>query len=267
MSAEKAAKNTEDSKVIQFDANYRQGPANQEDTIDLLELGSELLARWWILLAAFVLGAVIMFVYTFAFVTPMYKSTSKIYVYSKSTSITSLTDLQIGTQLTSDFQIIAKTSEVVEEVIARNNLDMTYNQLLSRIAINNPDSSRILEIVITDSDPERAAAISNTLAEVLRTRIGEVTNTDEPSIVEKAVANYSKVSPSYSKNCLLGGLVLLIIAAAIIIVRHLLDDTIKTEEDIKKYLGLNTLAMIPVNRNEVQPVSQSSGSKHRHSKK
>ena len=142
--------------------------------------------------------------------------------------------------------------------------------MVKKITISNPDSSRILSIVVTDTIPERARDISNTMAEVLRSRIGEVTNTDEPSIVEKAVASNSKVSPSYAKNCLLGGLVLFVIVAAIIIIRYLMDDTIKDEDDIKKYLDLNTLAMIPVNTNEAQmvtPVKKSGSQKSSKSKK
>ena len=240
--AENTKKNNE-ADVISFPG----AQAQQEDTIDLKQLFLELLSRWWILVLAFVIGAAAYGAYTFMFITPQYEGSAMIYVYSKSTSITSLTDLQIGSQLTSDFTIIAKTREVIEQVIDDLSLNTTYEKLQKKITINNPDSSRVLEIVVTDPNPDRAADIANDMASVLSKRIAEVTNTDEPSIVQKAVSIDKKVSPSYAKNCLLGGLVLFLVAAIIIIAIYLLDDTIKTEEDVKKYLGLNTLAMIPVN--------------------
>ena len=43
-----------------------------------------------------------------------------------------------------------------------------------------------------------------------------------------------------------GGLAGVFLISAIIIVLYLLDDTIKCSEDVEKYLGLSTLALIPV---------------------
>ena len=37
-----------------------------------------------------------------------------------------------------------------------------------------------------------------------------------------------------------------LIAVVFILLRHLLDDTIKSEEDVERYLELNVLAAIPV---------------------
>ncbi len=55
-------------------------------------------------------------------------------------------------------------------------------------------------------------------------------------------------SPNLMKNLMMGGLLGMILAIAVIVVRFLMDDTIKTEEDVKKYLGLNTLASLPVEK-------------------
>ena len=40
------------------------------------------------------------------------------------------------------------------------------------------------------------------------------------------------------------------LSAIIIVICYLLDDTIKSSEDIEKYLGLSTLALIPLNTGE-----------------
>ena len=44
------------------------------------------------------------------------------------------------------------------------------------------------------------------------------------------------------------GLVFGTLAMGLVILRFLMDDTIKTEEDVVKYLNLNTLAALPVDR-------------------
>ena len=51
-----------------------------------------------------------------------------------------------------------------------------------------------------------------------------------------------------TKNMALGGLGLAFLMAAIFVIAYLMDDTIKTEEDVKKYLGVNVLAEIVAER-------------------
>lgn len=223
-------------------------PAAEEDTIDLMELAGVLLRKAWALALAFVIGATAAGVFTKLFITPQYEATSMIYIYTKSTSITSITDLQIGSQLAVDFQIVGTSREVMDSVISRLGLDTDYKKLLKSVEISSPSGSHILKIVATNPDPQLAADISNAIADELRARIAAVMNTDEPSTLSRAYVPEYPVSPSMVKNVALGGIGLTFLLAAIFVVAFLLDDTIKNEEDVKKYLGLNVLAEIVVER-------------------
>lgn len=223
-------------------------PAQEEDTIDLMELAGVLLRKAWALALAFVIGATAAGVFTKLFITPQYEATSMIYIYTKSTSITSITDLQIGSQLAVDFQIVGTSREVMDSVIARLGLDTDYKKLLKSVEISSPSGSHILKIVATNPDPQLAADISNAIADELRARIAAVMNTDEPSTLSRAYVPEYPISPSMVKNVALGGIGLTFLLAAIFVVAFLLDDTIKNEEDVKKYLGLNVLAEIVVER-------------------
>ena len=78
-------------------------PEQGEDTIDLLELFMGLLAHWTLIAATAVVGAVLMALYTFFLVTPMYKATATIYVVSRNDSVLNFSDLQVGSELTSDY--------------------------------------------------------------------------------------------------------------------------------------------------------------------
>ena len=223
-------------------------PAQAENTINLIELASVLLRKAWALALAFVIGATAAGVFTKLFITPQYEATSMIYIYTKSTSITSITDLQIGSQLAVDFQIVGTSREVMDSVIARLGLDTDYKKLLNTVEISSPSGSHILKIVATNPDPQMAADISNAIADELRARIAAVMNTDEPSTLSRAYVPEYPVSPSMVKNVALGGVGLTFLLAAIFVEAFLLDDTIKNEEDVKKYLGLNVLAEIVVER-------------------
>lgn len=228
--------------------NMQTPAANTETTIDLLELAQVLLRRAWALILALVIGAGAAGIFTKLFVTPQYQATSMIYVYSKSTSITSLADLQIGSQLAVDFQIVATTREVMESVIEKVGLDSTYEQLLNTVSISNPSNSHILQIKVKNPDPRLAADISNAIADELRAQIASVMNTDEPSMVSRATVPTHPVSPSVRKNAMLGGLLAFVLLAGIFVVVYLMDDTIKTEEDVRNYLGLNVLGEVSAER-------------------
>ena len=226
--------------------NSPQRRADDEITVDLLDLARVIWKNIWIVLIGIVAGAVLAFLVTKVFITPKYQATSTIYILSKSTSITSLADLQIGSQLAGDFEIIATTRELLEKVSANENLGMTYEELKKEIKVTNPSNSHMLKIAVTDPNPEKAALISNALADELREEIAEIMNTDRPSTVERAVVPTKRHSPSCKRNMVLGAIILAIIAIAIITIRYLTDDTIKDAEDVKKYLGLDTLAQFPL---------------------
>ena len=227
-------------------SNSQQRRADEEITIDLLELARVVWKNIWLVIIAIVVGAVLSFVITKVFITPKYQATSTIYILSKSTSITSLADLQIGSQLAGDFEIIATTRELLEKVSADNNLNMTYDQLKKEIKVTNPNNTHMLRIAVTDPDPQKAAQISNALADELREEIAEIMNTDRPSTVEIAVVPTKKFSPSTTRNVAIGAIVLAVLAILIIVIRYLSDDTIKDDEDVKKYLELDTLAQFPL---------------------
>ncbi len=218
---------------------------NQVAEIDLLEIAHLLWQRIWLLIAGFVVGAVLAFTFTKFLVTPQYQAESIIYIFSKTTSITSLADLQMGSQLTEDFTIIATTRDVVESVIDELHLDTTYEALVKNISVKNPQSSHMLRINVKDPDPIVAANICNTLSERLREQIADIMNTDKPSVVQRAIPPKSQASPNVVRNTEIGALLGVVLVAAILIIQYMLDDTINTDEDVKKYLGVDVLAAFP----------------------
>ena len=228
-------------------ANFMDSPdtAEREDLFGLVELAGVVLHKAWILLISLVAGAVLAGVLTTQVLTASYEATSMIYISSKTTSITSLADLQIGSQLAVDFQIVATTRAVLEKVIDDLQLNTTYQKLLDQLEITNPSGSHVLKIKATSTDPVMAANISNAVAETLRERIADVMNTEEPAMLERASVPENPSSPSLKRNVALGGALGMVLAAAAVIVAYLMDDTIKNDQDIRKYLHLNTLAVLP----------------------
>ena len=213
--------------------------------IDLLELLFAFRRRiLWIVLAA-ILGGGISFAGTRVLMTPMYESTTTMLVLTSETTLSSLSELQLGTQLTNDYEILTKSRAVLETVIENLNLNLGYEQLNNMVSISNPEDSRIMEITLTYPDPEEAKTIVDEIASVTSEFIGDQMEGIPPKIIDQGEVPSGPSSPSVSRNTLLGILLGIVVSCGIITVITVMDDTIKTEEDIEYYLGIPTLASVP----------------------
>lgn len=215
--------------------------------INLQELLYVLLRKAWLIILVALICGVGAGVFTEFFITPVYESTSTIYVLSKTTTITSIADLQVGSQLTDDFMVLIKSRPIVETVI--NNLelnDISYDEMCSKITLTNPENSRIINITASDPDPEVAKDIADEFAEVTNSQTALIMQADQSSIVQKGVVAQYASSPSLKKNCLIAALIGLLLTCVIIVLIYKLDDRIKNTDDIEKYLQLNTLGSIPI---------------------
>ena len=218
----------------------------EETEIDLVEVFHALVSKIWLIILLAALGFGLMVGYTMLFVKPTYSSSSTIYILSKTKSITSLADFQIGTQLTQDYKVIITSRPVLEEVIQNLGLNTTYDALKKQISINNPDNTRFLEITITDTDAYLAKKIVDELTDVSVKNTASVMDTEPPNIMDYGQVPEKPIAPNMKKNGIIGGLLGLVLACAIIIIRYMMNDSIKNGEVVERYLGLNVLGMIPL---------------------
>ena len=156
----------------------------------------------------------------------------------------------------------------MQDVVDELNLDMTYKELMECITIENPSDTRILSITAIDKDPEMAKKIADTLAKTSADFIGDKMEVIPPKIIEVGKIATERTSPSVMKNSAIGFLLGFLACAAIVVVYAVMDDTIKTEEDIEKYLGVSVLAKVPdrkdyVNMKNKKPKSNKKNKKRR----
>ena len=182
--------------------------------------------------------------------TPQYKSTAMVYILSKETTLTSLADLQIGSQLTKDYKIIVTSRRVLNQVIDDMKLNLTYKELLEKVTIDNPQDTRILSISVEDPAPDMAKLIADKIATVSSDYIGDIMEMVPPKLIEEGEIPIQKSSPSNVKNALIGALLGAVIVCGLITVQVVMNDTIRTEEDVTKYLGLSVLASVPIREGE-----------------
>lgn len=225
---------------------------DDEIEIDLLQLFRALKKRiLWIIGAGVLFGGAFGAFSKFV-ITPQYTSTAMVYILSKETTLTSLADLQIGSQLTKDYKIIVTSRPVISEVIDKLKLDISYENMVSKITINNPNDTRILSITAQDPDPVMAKDIADSVAKTSSEYIGDIMEMVPPKVIEEGTVSDKKASPSNGKNAMIGAMLGIVLVCGLTVVEELLNDTIQTEEDVEKYMGLTVLASVPLREGEAE---------------
>ncbi|WP_035767484.1 YveK family protein [Butyrivibrio sp. NC2002] len=214
--------------------------------INLAEIFMVLIGKAWLIISSGIFFALLCLFLSRFVITPLYSSTTKIYILNKEEGATvTYSDVQISTQLTQDYAQLIKSRYVLEEVIQTLHLDMEYDEFYNLVSISTPDDTRIVSITVRDSDPMMAMKEANCVREVASKHIQNVMDIDAINIAELANMPTEKYSPNVKRWGLIGGIGAVVAVSAIIILNYLMDDTIKTSDDVENYLGLSTLAMIP----------------------
>ena len=149
------------------------GKMQEADEIDLLELFYALKKRILLIILIGLLFGCLSSVYTRLFVSPVYTSSATMLVLTKETTLASVADLQLGTQLTKDYSVLINSRPVLQEVVDNLGLDMDYKALRSSITVTNPEDTRILQLSVNNGDAELAKRIVDELAAVSSEYIGD----------------------------------------------------------------------------------------------
>ena len=231
--------------------NKDQLKEEKEMEIDLLSLFFYLIQKWKILLLGAIIGGILAEGMTLL-KTPMYQSTSTLYMLSKTTSITSMADLQLGSELSSDFTIIASSKPVVDAAVESlkedKNITLTRGQIQNMLSVANKEDTRMLSITVTSDDPELSYEVADAVTTAAVAQMAAITQTDPPTIVEHPEVASDAMDNGMRKNLAVGILAGLVLVAAIYVILYMMNDRIQTEEDIQTYLDATLLGVIPVDK-------------------
>lgn len=226
-----------------------------ENEIDLVDLAYALLDKIHYIVFFALLGAVLLNAYSYFRIRPTYVSTAKMYIVSASgDTVVDLTDLNIGMSLTTDYEQLMLSYPVLDQVIEelesfesykRLDQGLTSSSLASMITISNPDNTRILEVKATTTDPELSRDIANTMVAVSLDYLPKTMGTTQPNIAQEARAAVHKTAPSYIKYTVMGALLGIIMCCMYFTIKYLMDDRIRTADDMEKYFGMVPLTTIP----------------------
>ncbi len=218
----------------------------QEETqeIDLLLLFNALRRHILIIIAVallFALGAGIVCQF---FITPLYTSTTSVYLVSANDSLLSLADIQLSSNIAPDYVDIIKSRSLLEHIISEMELEYTYEELYENVDVVNPTDTHIIKITVTDPSPKLAKNIANNLTTYAVEQISMIMEVSVPYIYDYAIAAEDPSFPSLTKTVVIAFVLGAVLAAGVIIFIAVMDTTVKTAEDIEQRCGMVTLTKV-----------------------
>lgn len=247
-------------------ANIREVQSKNIE-IDFTAFFKKIISLWYLCLIGLLSGALVGILYFNVFSTPMYESTSMVYLRSANKKL-SLESLQLNSSLTNDYQLIFSSRPNLEKVIDELHLKYNVENLKKMITIENPDETRILQITVKSKSPKEARNIANSLVNAGMDDIREI-DSQEPYVVEKGVLNTNRVGISMLKLTFLTSFAGLAIVIAFIFIKFKLNDSFTSSDDVEKTLGVPVLAVIAEDESLTYAKLESSNSRRRkhHGKK
>lgn len=202
-----------------------------------------------ILLISIVIGAV----YSFLIVEPKYTSYTTVLLtqgtgkeQNETSSSITQSDLTLNSNLVATYRDIITSRAVLQEVISNLNIQgLTEENLKKSITVNQKSATEILEIKVTNANPNYAEIIANKTTEVFSKKVGEIFKINNVYIVDKAEASQTPSNINHTKDIVIFMFVGIVIACGYILLVNMIDNTVKTEADIEKITGLKVLASIP----------------------
>jgi capsular polysaccharide biosynthesis protein len=221
---------------------------NDEIEFDLLQMACYVVKKWWVVVLVALIFGIVGYLGSKLLITPEYTTNCRIYIYQKDDqqNVTmDYTNLQIATQICNDCEIIITGQNVTKVVIDNLDLKMSASALSNRIKVESENNTRILQLEYTDTDPERAAAILNEICNVASGQIKNIMAVDAVKTIYAAEVPTTPSSDGPVKHAVIVAAIGVVLAVCVLVVLFLMDDTIRSEEDVTRFLGLSTLAAIP----------------------
>ena len=218
--------------------------------VDLQKLLSAYLKKWWLILICGIVLAGAAFYYTANHIDPQYRASVMIYVNNLKSDqqVESITgsNLAASQQLVNTYVNIIKSDRVLDKVADELDNEYTANGIRKIMTATQVEDTEIFEIHIAHKDPEEAARIVNTIAEVAPDEISGLVEGSSARIIDYAKVPADSFYPSYQKNVVLGGVIGILIAVVIVTIQFLMDVRLKDEEDLNQLFDLPVLGQIPV---------------------
>lgn len=202
-------------------------------------------------------------IYSYCLVTPKYKSSTTLVLAKAepngaeannsnnnnavSTESITQTEITLNQKLISTYSEVVKSKNVLRQVINNLNLkNLEEDELKRNVTVSSVKDTELIEITVTNENAEYAHKIANEVAKVFTQKVAEVYNINNVHVLDEAEVANSPCNVNHMKDIVIFVFIGVVIASMYVLISNMLDNTIKTVEDIEKKMKLPVLAVMPV---------------------
>lgn len=229
---------------------------NRNENIEFKRMLDILNNKKGIIVLILILFIALGYLYSYYYIVPEYKSTSTLLLIPNDDETVTSSDLTLNSGLISTYGNIAKNSKVLKQVINNLNLNIQEGQLLSKIEINIIKDTHIMEISVSDTDPQMATNITKELSNVFLNEIKQIYNLNNIGIVDEAQLPDTPYNINHIKDMFVFVCMGIVVSFAYIVIIYLFDNTIKKEEDIEEYIKIKSLGSVPINNDKSEIINR-----------
>ena len=226
------------------------------EELDLKELINMFWTRKLQIVIIVAIFLIIGLVYSYLYVSPEYQATTTVILAQSATTtegsqetITS-NDLTLNQKLVSTYSELITSKDVVRTVISNLSLPISESELENNIRVTSVEDTEIIEISVTNRNPNYAYRIANEIVNVFADKVAEIYNINNVNVVDEAEESTTPSNINHTKDVIIFAFIGIVVAVIYALVLNMLDNTVKSREEIEKTYKIPVIAEIPLNITE-----------------
>jgi capsular polysaccharide biosynthesis protein len=235
-------------KTLPLEEKHLNQKNENNESIDLREVLFILKKHWKLLIIVPIVCAVSALLISKYIITPKYEADATLIVNpAQNAQNTTITYDQVTTaqELVGTYSIILKSDTVLDQVIQNLNLDTTAKKLVKNISVSGVNQTEVIDLSVKDTDPQEASDIANEITKVAPDIIIKTVKAGSVEIISPAKSSDIPVSPNIPLYTAIAFIIGIVISVLFSFAIELLDNSFSSEEDVKKYLELAVIGIIP----------------------
>ncbi len=218
------------------------------EELELQQYWAIIRKRWLLVILVPVIAVVMSGVLSFFVIKPQYEADTSLLVNQKQSSNPSIqyAEIMANQALVKTYSDIIKSATVEQAVIDQLNLPYTTAQLDKTITVSSPDQSQVIRVKVVSPSQSLSTNIANSLAQVFQNKAQTLMDVQNVQIVDQAVSpqNPHPVKPNKKLNIAIAFILGLMVSLGMAFLMEYLDNRLRTEEDVRRYLNLPVLGAI-----------------------
>lgn len=218
------------------------------EELELRQYWNILRKRWILVISIPVIAALISGLLSSFVLKPQYEADTTLLVNQKADNNPALQyqTIMASQALVKTYSDIIKSKTIEQTVIDNLKLPYTLKQLDNMITVSSPDQSQVIDVQVLSGSQAEAARIANELASVFQSKAATLMDVKNVQVVDPAevVSNPTPVKPNKKLNIAIAFILGLMVSVGIALLLEYLDNCLRTEEDVTRYLGLPVLGAI-----------------------